>query len=70
MARPSNNYPPELRERSVSMSHEICMEYPSDWKTAQSIADKLDVRTAQTVLNWARKAASVFFAAEPGRRHK
>jgi transposase len=107
MARPSNNYPPELRERSVSMFNEIRKDYSSDWKAAVSIADKLGVRTAQTVLNWVRKAqvdageragmtsdeaaemrklraevrelrraneilkaASVFFAAEPGRPHK
>ena len=56
MARPSNNYPAELRERSVAMFNEIRKDYPSDWKAAESIAEKLNVRTAQTVLNWVRKA--------------
>jgi transposase len=31
MARPSNNYPAELRERSVAMFNEIRKDYPSDW---------------------------------------
>jgi transposase len=56
MARPSNNYPAELRERSVAMFNEIRKDYPSDWKAAESIAEKLNVRTTQTVLNWVRKA--------------
>jgi transposase len=56
MARPSNNYPAELRERSVAMFNAIRKDYPSDWKAAESIAEKLNVRTAQTVLNWVRKA--------------
>jgi transposase len=56
MARPSNNYPAELRERGVAMFNEIRKGYPSDWKAAESIAEKLNVRTAQTVLNWVRKA--------------
>lgn len=56
MARPINNYPSELRERAVSMFTEIRGSYPSDWKTAESIAEKLDIRTAQTVLNWVRRS--------------
>ncbi|ORI21261.1 hypothetical protein [Rhodococcus sp. 1168] len=56
MSRPTHNYPTELRERTVRMFAEIRNDYPSDWKTAESIAEKLDIRTAQTVLNWVRKA--------------
>jgi transposase len=56
MPRPTHNYPTELRERTIRMFDEIRSDYPSDWKTAESIAEKLDIRTAQTVLNWVRKA--------------
>ena len=56
MSRPSNNYPTELRDRTVGMFAEVRPNYPSDWKAAESVAEKLGVRTAQTVLNWVRKA--------------
>jgi transposase len=56
MSRPSNNYPTELRDRTVRMFAEVRPDYTSDWKTAESIAEKLGIRTAQTVLNWVRKA--------------
>jgi len=56
MSRPSNNYPAELRDRTVRMFAEVRLDYASDWKTAESIAEKLGIRTAQTVLNWVRKA--------------
>jgi transposase len=56
MSRPSNNYPAELRDRTVRMFAEVRPDYASDWKTAESIAEKLGIRTAQTVLNWVRKA--------------
>lgn len=56
MSRPSNNYPTELRDRTVRMFAEVRANYASDWKTAESIAEKLGIRTAQTVLNWVRKA--------------
>lgn len=56
MSRPSNNYPAELRDRTVRMFAEVRSDYASDWKTAESIAEKLGIRTAQTVLNWVRKA--------------
>lgn len=56
MSRPSNNYPAELRDRTVRMFAEVRPDYGSDWKTAESIAEKLGIRTAQTVLNWVRKA--------------
>lgn len=56
MSRPSSNYPTELRDRTVRMFAEVRHDYTSDWKTAESLAEKLGVRTAQTVLNWVRKA--------------
>lgn len=42
-ARPSNNYPPELRERAIRMFGEIRPEYTSDWAACQSVADKPQV---------------------------
>ena len=55
-SRPSNNYPAELRDRTVSMFAEVRAEYASDWKSAESIAEKLGIRTPLTELNGARKA--------------
>ena len=55
-SKPSNNYPPELRERAIRMVAEVRGEYTSDWAAAQSEADKLGIGTPQTVLNWVRKA--------------
>ena len=55
-SKPSNNYPPELRERAIRMVAEVRGEYTSDWAAAQSEADKLGIGTPETVLNWVRKA--------------
>ena len=38
------------------MFAEIRKDYTSDWATATSIADKLNIKSTQTVLNWVRKA--------------
>jgi transposase len=54
--RPSNNYPPELRERAIRMVGEVRPEYSSDWAACQSVAVKLGVGAPQTLLNWVRKA--------------
>src|SRR4029077_16684821 len=55
-SKPSNNYPPELRERAIRMVDEGRGEETSDWAAAQSVADKLGIGAPQTVLNWVRKA--------------
>src|SRR6185312_1771864 len=55
-SKPSNNYPPELRQRAIRMVAEVRGEYISDWAAAQSVADKLGIGTPQTVFNWVRKA--------------
>ena len=54
--RPSNNYPPELRERAIRMVGEVRPEYTSDWAACQSVAAKLGIGAPQTLLNWVRKA--------------
>ena len=50
------SYPPELRERAVRMVVEVRGEYRSEWAAIGSVAQKLGVGTAQTVLAWVRKA--------------
>ncbi len=56
----NKRYPPELRERAVRMvaevQHEYPHEYPSEWAAVESVADKLGIGTAQTLLNWIRRA--------------
>lgn len=51
-ARPSNNYPCELRERAIPMFGEIRPEYTSDWAAAQPEADKLGHRWATDAAEW------------------
>ena len=52
----NKRYPPELRERAVRMVAEVQHEYPSEWAAVESVADKLGIGTAQTLLNWVRRA--------------
>lgn len=56
MGRPSSNYPPELRERAVRLVEEVRPEHPSDWAAIESVASKLGIGSAQTLLNWVKKA--------------
>ena len=55
MGRPSSNYPPELRERAVRLVEEGRPGHPSDWAAIESVASKLGIGSAQTLLNWVRK---------------
>ena len=41
----------EVRERAVRMVAEVQHEYPSEWAAIESVADKLGIGTAQTLLN-------------------
>ena len=54
MGRPSK-YSPELRERAVRMVVEHAPEYPSQWATIRSVADKLGCRV-ETLRRWVRQA--------------
>ncbi len=49
-------YPPELRERAVRMVAEVRGEHRSEWAAVESVAQKLGIGTAQTLLAWVRKA--------------
>ncbi len=51
----SRKYPPELRERAVRMVAECRHEHPSEWATIESVAQKLGIGTAQTLLSWVRR---------------
>lgn len=52
----NKRHPPELRERAVRMVAEVQHEYPSEWAAIEFVADKLGIGTAQTLLNWIRRA--------------
>jgi transposase len=55
MARPSK-YPPELRERAVSLVREHRQDYPSEYEAIRSIATKLGIATPETLRKWVRQA--------------
>jgi len=54
MARP-HKYSQELRERAVRMVFEHAAEYPSQWATMRSIAEKLGC-TQEALRRWVRQA--------------
>jgi transposase len=55
-------YSSEVRERPVRMVRDHEHEYPTRWAAVQSIAGKIGC-TAQTLLNWIRKAEPVAVSA-------
>ena len=56
MTCPSQQYPPELRERAVRMVAEVTPNYDSQWAAINAVAQKLGVGTAETVRKWVRQA--------------
>lgn len=54
MAQPSR-YSPELRERAVRMVFVHVHEYPSQWATTRSVAEKLGC-TVEALRRWVRQA--------------
>src|SRR5680860_624372 len=60
MSRPSSNYPAELRDRTVRMFAEVRHDYTSDWKTAESLAEKLGVRTVMELAEIPQLCSSKF----------
>jgi transposase len=48
-------YSPELRERAVRMVFEHAHEYPSQWATIRSVAEKLGCRL-ESLRRWVRQA--------------
>jgi transposase len=55
MSTTSKRYPQELRERAVRMVVESRHEHASEWATVESVAAKLGIGTAQTLLSWVRR---------------
>lgn len=51
-----SQYPPELRERAVRMVAELTPEYPSEFAAIQAVANKLGIRSDETVRKWVRRA--------------
>lgn len=51
----SRKYPAELRERAVRMVAEVRGEYSSEWAAIESVAAKLGIGSAQTLLTWVRR---------------
>jgi len=51
----AKRYPPEFRERAVRIVREHRPEYPSEWATLCSIAEKLGCKT-ETLRQWVRRA--------------
>jgi transposase len=54
MGRPSK-YAPELRERAVRMVFDHTHEYPSQWATTRSVAEKLGC-SLEALRRWVRQA--------------
>ena len=54
MGRPSK-HSPEVRERAVRMVFDHAPEYPSQWATIRSVAEKLGC-TTETLRRWVRQA--------------
>ena len=56
MARMSQRYPQELKERAVRLVAESRDQYESEWKAIESIATKLGIGSAETLRKWVRTA--------------
>ena len=56
MARMSQRYPQEIRERAVRLVGEVRDQYDSEWAAIASVAAKLGIGTPETLRKWLRKA--------------
>ncbi|MFD7425783.1 IS3 family transposase [Streptomyces sp. NPDC059818] len=54
MARPSR-YPLELRRRAVRMFAEVRGDYPTETAALQSVAERLDIGSRETLRNWVKQ---------------
>ena len=52
----SNKFSPEVRTRAVRLVLDHEHEHPSRWATIVSVSAKIDCCTAQTLLEWVKKA--------------
>ncbi|QNK83247.1 hypothetical protein [Nakamurella sp. PAMC28650] len=58
MGRPSNNDPPELRERTERLVAELRGEHASEPAAIESVATKLGMGSTQTLHNWVQRRRS------------
>ncbi len=56
MARMSQRYPQELKDRAVRLVAESREQYESEWKAIESIATKLGIGSSETLRKWVRTA--------------
>src|SRR4051812_30394779 len=56
MARMSQRYPLELKDRAVRLVVESRDQYESEWKAIESIATKLGIGSTETLRKWVRQA--------------
>jgi transposase len=56
MARMSQRYPQELKDRAVRLVAESRDQYESEWKAIESIATKLGIGSTETLRKWVRTA--------------
>jgi transposase len=50
------HYPAELRERAVRMVAELRPNYPTEYAAMGAVAQKLGIRTTETLRKWVRQA--------------
>lgn len=55
MARMSQRYPQELRERAVRLVAEVREQHESEWAAIGSVAAKLGIGSAETLRKWVRQ---------------
>lgn len=65
MARMSQRYPREMKDRAVRLVAESRDQYESEWKAIESIAAKLGIGSSETLRKWVR-AAEVEAGQHPG----
>ena len=56
MARVTQRYPQELKDRAVRLVAESRDQYESEWKAIESIAAKLGIGSTETLRKWVRTA--------------
>jgi transposase len=56
MARMSQRYPQELKDRAVRLVVESREQYESEWAAIESVATKLGIGSNETLRKWVRKA--------------
>lgn len=56
MARVTQRYPQELKDRAVRLVAESRDQYESEWKAMESIAAKLGIGSTETLRKWVRTA--------------